>query len=114
MHHIAASRIVDEILGATEDAKEGSRNIEVEGGIFWLETGEVILVGGGPYCDKPIRESTVISDSKADVVAIKRGESGEIVKATDGTVPRAGDRLILVGTPEHVEDAVRALVRAQE
>ena len=50
MHHIAASRIVDEILGATEDAKEGSRNIEVEGGIFWLETGEVILVGGGPYC----------------------------------------------------------------
>ena len=114
MHHIAANRIVEEILGVAEDAKEGSRNIEVEGGIFSLETGEVILVGGGPYCDKPIRESTVISDSKADVVAIKRGESGEIVKATDGTVPRAGDRLILVGTPEHVEDAVRALVRAQE
>ena len=49
MHHIAASRIVAEILGVTEDGREGLRRIEVEGGIFLLETGEVIVVGGGPY-----------------------------------------------------------------
>ncbi|MYF79357.1 MAG: hypothetical protein F4180_05650, partial [Chloroflexi bacterium] len=67
----------------------------------------------GPYCDVSIGDSTVVSDSKADVVAIKRGDSGELVEATDDVVPRAGDRLILVGTPEHVEDAVQALVRAQ-
>ena len=79
-----------------------------------METGEVIVVGDGPYCDVAIGESTVISDSKADVVAIKRGDSGELVDATDDVVPRAGDRLILVGTPEHVEEAVQTLMRAQE
>ena len=74
----------------------------------------MIVVGDGPYCDVAIGESTVISDSKADVVAIKRGDSGELVDATDEVVPRAGDRLILVGTPEHVEEAVQTLMRAQE
>ncbi|MXX92029.1 MAG: potassium channel protein [Chloroflexi bacterium] len=113
MHHIAASRIVDEIVGATKGSGEGLRSIEVEGGVVSVETGEVIVVGGGPYCDVSIGDSTVVSDSKADVVAIKRGDSGELVEATDDVVPRAGDRLILVGTPEHVEDAVQALVRAQ-
>ena len=110
MHHIAASRIVDEILGVTEIAKEGLKSIEVEGGIFPLEVGEVIVVGGGPYCDVPIGKSTVISGSKADVVAIKRSDLGD---ATDDVVPHAGDRLILVGTPDHVEEAVRALMDAQ-
>ena len=114
MHHIAASRIVDEIVGGAAVSREGSRSIEVEGGVFSVETGEVIVVGDGPYCDVPIGESTVISDSKADVVAVKRGDSGEIVDANDDTVPRAGDRLILVGTPEHVEEAVQTLMRAQE
>ena len=113
MHHIAASRIVDEIVGATDVSDEGTRSIEVEGSVFSVEAGEVIVVGGGPYCDKPIGESMVISDSKADVVAIKRGETGDLVDADDDVVPRAGDRLILVGTPEHVEESVRTLMRAQ-
>ena len=34
MHHIAASRIVDEIVGATKGSGEGLRSIEVEGGVF--------------------------------------------------------------------------------
>ncbi len=114
MHHIAASRIVAEILGVTDVGREGLKSIEVEGGSFPLESGEVIVVGGGPYCDVPIGESTVISDSKADVVAIKRLDSGDLVDATDDVVAHAGDRLILVGTPDHVEEAVRALMEAQE
>lgn len=114
MHHIAASSIVDEIVGATVTSSDGLRSITVEGGVVPVETGEVIVVGGGPYCDRPIGKSTMIADSKADVVAIKRGVSRELIEVTDETVPRAGDRLILVGTPEHVENAVQALMKAQE
>ena len=113
MHHIAASRIIAEILGVTEIDREGLNSIEVEGGTVPLGTGEVIVVGGGPYCDVAIGESTVVSDSKADLVAIKRLDSGDLVDATDEVVPHAGDRLILVGTPDHVEEAVRALMEAQ-
>ena len=113
MHHIAASRIVAEILGVTEIDREGLNSIEVEGGTVPLGTGEVIVVGGGPYCDVAIGESTVVSDSKADLVAIKRLISGDLVDATDDVVPHAGDRLILVGTPDHVEEAVRALMESQ-
>ena len=113
MHHIAASRIVDEVLNVTDADREQLNRIEVEGGIIPLETGEVLIAGDGPYCDKPIGESTLISDSKVDVVAIKRGETGQLEDVNDDTVPRAGDRLILVGIPDHVEDAVRTLMKAQ-
>ena len=95
MHHIAASRIVDEILGVTEVGREGLKSIEVEGGTFPLAAGEVIVVGGGPYCDVPIGESTAVSDGKVDVVAVKRLDSGDLVDATDDVMPHAGDRLIL-------------------
>ena len=113
MHHIAASRIVAEIVGVTDVGREGLKRFEVEGGSFPLKAGEVIVVGGGPYYDVAIGESTVISGSKADVVAIKRLDSGDLVDATDDVVPHAGDRLILVGTPDHVEEAVRSLMDAQ-
>ena len=114
MHHIAASRIVDEILNVTDVDSEQLNKIEVEGGIIPLETGEVLITGDGPYCDKPIGKSTLISDSKADIVALKRGETGDLIDTNDDTVPRAGDRLILVGTPNHVEEAVRTLMKTQE
>ena len=78
MHHIAASSIVDEIVGGTKRSGEGLRSIEVEGGVVSVETGEVIVIGDRPYCDVAIGESTVILDSKADVVAVKRGDSGRL------------------------------------
>ncbi len=114
MHHIAAGRIVDEIIGVTDADREGLSRIEVEGGIVPLETGEVLVAGEGPYCDRPIGASSLVSDSKADIVAIKRGDTGELVDAEDDTIPRAGDRLILIGTPDHVEEAVQTLMKAQE
>ena len=112
MHHIAASRIVDEIIGGSESG--GHKNIEVDGGIVNLETGEATVEAGGPYCDRALGESTAVFDSKADIVAIKRVDTGRLVDAADDVVPHAGDKLILVGTPRHVADGVAALMRGQE
>ena len=50
---------------------------------------------------------------RADIVAVKRGGSGEMVDVNDDTVVERGDVLILVGAPAHVEDAVEVLTRAQ-
>ena len=50
---------------------------------------------------------------RADIVAVKRGGSGEMVDVNDDTVVEGGDVLILVGAPAHVEDAVEVLTRAQ-
>ena len=51
--------------------------------------------------------------SRADVVAVRRGDSGGIIDVADDTLLRGGDALILVGAPGHVEDAVDVLTRAQ-
>ena len=114
MHHIAASRIVDEIIRETRPDLEAYKSMEVDGGIVRLETGEAIVEAGGPYCDKALGESSAMFDSKADIVAIRRAETGRLVDADDEAVPHAGDRLILVGTPRHVEETVAALMREQE
>ena len=114
MHHIAAGRIVDETISVSRPEFEAYKSMEVEGGVVRLETGEVIVEAGGPYCDVSRGESSAVVDSKADIAAVRRAETGRLVDATDETTPRAGDRLILVGTPRHVSDAVRTLMQAQE
>ncbi len=114
MHHIAAIRIVDEAIGEVRPDMEARKSMEVDGGIVRLETGEAIVEAGGPYCDRALGESSAMFDSKADIVAIRRADTGRLVDADDEAVPRVGDRLILVGTPRHVAEAVTALMREQE
>ena len=71
------------------------------------------MVEGGPFADKAIGASGVLSTGVADVLAIRRRETSEIVDANDDLVLKPGDVLILVGSPSHVDDAVTALTRAQ-
>ena len=72
------------------------------------------MVEGGPFTDEVIRESGVLTTARVDVVAVRRHATSEIVDATDDLLLKAGDVLVLVGSPSHVDDAVKALARAEE
>ena len=113
MHDIAARRMLDEILGGIGSREMVESAIEIEGRRLPVATGEVGVVEGGPFADKAIGASGVLSTGVADVLAIRRRETSEIVDANDDLVLKPGDVLILVGSPSHVDDAVTALTRAQ-
>lgn len=113
MHDIAASTMADEILGTSMSPESGHAVVHFDGGQLRVATGEVVVVEDGPFVDQSIGASGLIAECKADVVAIKRYRSSEIVDANDDTVLHAGDILLLVGAPAHVDDAVRALNIAQ-
>ena len=113
MHDIAARRMLDEILGGIGSREMVESAIEIEGRRLPVATGEVGVVEGGPFADKAIGASGVLSTGIADVLAIRRRETSEIVDANDDLVLKPGDVLILVGSPSHVDDAVTALTRAQ-
>jgi voltage-gated potassium channel len=114
MHDIAAQSIADEILGIDPPQANDGATLAVENGRFTLTTGEVTVVEGGPYAERSIGESGVIATSKADIVAVKRHQTGEMVDADDETMLKADDVLILVGAPSHVKDAIEALRSAQK
>ena len=113
MHDIAAKSIAHEILGGSSSAQIGNVAVEIEGTRLPVETGEVMIVEGGPFDGEAIEASGMAAQSKADIVAVKRYDSGRTVDADDDTVLRGGDIVILVGSPSHVADAVDALVEAQ-
>ena len=115
VHDIAARRLLDEILGGAGTREMVESAIEVEGRRLPLATGEVVVVvEGGPFTDEVIRESGVLTTARVDVVAVRRHATSEIVDATDDLLLKAGDVLVLVGSPSHVDDAVKALAQAQE
>ena len=114
MHHIAARSIVEEILNQTSTMEIGNAAIEVEGGRLALITEEVVVARGGGYDGKTVGECGVVMASRADVAAVRRGDSGGIIDVEDDILLRGGDALILVGSPTHVEDAVDVLTRAQD
>ncbi len=114
MHHIAARSIVEAILDQDAPMEIGNAAIEVEGGRLAVITEEVVVIRGGGYDGKTIGECGVATASRADVVAMRRGDSGGIIDVTDDVVMRGGDALILIGAPAHVEGAVEVLMRGQE
>ena len=114
MHEIAARRMLDEILGGIGSREMVESAIEVEGRRLPVATGEVGVVEGGPFAEKAIGASGVLSTGIADVLAIRRRATSEIVDAHDDLILESGDVLILVGSPSHVDDSVAALTRAQE
>ena len=113
MHDIAARSIAHEVLGGSLSDETRSVAIEIEGARLPIEAREVVVVEGGPFDGSAIGESGMIIQSKADIVAVKRYESGRIIDTNDDTVLHGGDIVILLGAPSHVEEAVEALTRAQ-
>ena len=113
MHHIAARSIVEEILDTDAPVEIGNAAIEIEGGRLAVITEEVVVERGGGYDGKAVGECGVVTASRADVVAVRRGDSGGIIDVADDVVLRGGDALILVGAPAHVEEAVEVLTRGQ-
>ena len=106
--------MLDEILGGIGMREMVESAIEVEGRRLPVATGEVGVVEGGPFADKAIFASGVLSTGTADVLAIRRRATSEIVDAHDDLILEPDDVLILVGSPSHVDDSVAALTRAQE
>ncbi len=113
MHDIAARSIVDEILNRGRSNETGNPAIEVDGGRLPITSAEVEVLEGGILANRAIGDSGIMADSKADIVAVRRQGTGEVVDADDDTIPHVGDALILVGSPRHVEDAVDALNAGQ-
>ncbi len=113
MHHIAARSIVEEILDSDAPMEVGNAAIEVEGGRLAVITEEVVIERGGRYDGKTVGECGFVTASKADVVAVRRGDSGGIIDVADDVILRGGDALILVGAPAHVKEAVEVLAREQ-
>ena len=113
MHDIAARSIVDEVLGNGPSAEIGNVAVEIEGARLPVEVREVVIVEGGPFDGRAIGESGMTTQSRADIVAVKRYESGRIVDTNDDTFLNGGDIVILLGAPSHVEETMKALTEVQ-
>ncbi len=113
IHEIAAKSIANAILDGELTTDIGNISIEIKGDRLPVDTGEVVIIEGGPFDGKTIRDSNIVSTTKSDIVAIKRIESRELIDVSDEVAMHADDLLILVGTPNHVEEDVKVLTRAQ-
>ena len=113
MHDIAARSIAHEVLGNGPSVEIGNLAVEIEGARLPVEVREVMIVEGGPFDGRAIGESGMTTQSKADIVAVKRYVSGRIVDTNDDTVLHGRDIVILLGAPSHVEEAMKDLTEAQ-
>ncbi len=113
VHHIAASRMADEMMAYPDMPLPVASTIEVEGQKLPLSTGEVRIDKGSKFVGRRIGESGIMSGCKADIAAVKLVRSGELADPSDDLTLQPGDTLILVGTPQHVDDAVSSLTATQ-
>lgn len=92
------SRTLSELLGGSRVEEQLDRLQEVEGlAIDWLPVSE-----GTPYADRTIGDTRARTRTGVSVVAVLRGE--QAFPAPDPSFRlRAGDTLLVVGTPRGIE-----------
>ena len=93
------SRILAELLGGSRVAEQLDRLQEVEGlAIDWLPVPE-----GTPYADGTIGDTRARTRTGASVVAVLREGNAHPAPGPEFGL-RAGDTLVVVGTPRGIED----------
>ena len=113
IHEIAAKSIAHAILDGEMAAEIGNASVEIEGNRLPVDTGEVVIYKDGLFDGKTIREASIVSDTKSDIVAIKRVATRKLIDVSDDVVMNGGDLLILLGNPNHVKEDVEKLTRVQ-
>ena len=73
-----------------------------------LVTERIVLPMGSPYAGRPLGDSQLRTRTGASVVALVRGET-VIASPTPAQVMRAGDTVVVVGTPEGCRAAAALL-----